>query len=35
MGITGSDLIAESDADVLKRLALGIGTCQAGGVRAG
>jgi ATP phosphoribosyltransferase len=28
MGITGADLIAESGADVVKRLDLGIGTCR-------
>jgi ATP phosphoribosyltransferase len=28
MGITGADLIAESGADVMKRLELGIGTCR-------
>jgi ATP phosphoribosyltransferase len=28
MGITGSDLVAESGADVLTRLALGIGKCK-------
>src|SRR3954468_3243575 len=28
MGITGSDLLAESGADVIKRLALGIGKCR-------
>jgi ATP phosphoribosyltransferase len=28
MGITGSDLVAESGADVVERLALGIGQCR-------
>ena len=28
MGITGSDLVAESGADVLTRLALGVGRCR-------
>src|SRR5438094_5651213 len=28
MGITGSDLLAEAGADVLTRLALGIGKCK-------
>ena len=28
MGITGSDLVAESEADVLTRLALGMGRCK-------
>ena len=28
MGITGSDLIAEADVDVLTRLELGVGTCR-------
>src|SRR5213592_2837355 len=28
MGITGSDLVAEAGADVLTRLALGIGKCK-------
>lgn len=28
MGVTGSDLIAESGADVLERLALGVGQCR-------
>jgi ATP phosphoribosyltransferase len=28
MGITGSDLVAEAEADVLTRLALGIGKCK-------
>src|SRR5438552_19137972 len=28
MGLTGSDLLAESGADVLTRLALGIGRCK-------
>src|SRR5690349_10205462 len=28
MGITGSDLVAESGADVVTRLALGIGKCK-------
>src|SRR5262245_45150151 len=28
LGITGSDLVAESGADVLTRLALGIGKCR-------
>jgi ATP phosphoribosyltransferase len=28
MGITGSDLVAESEADVLTRLPLGVGRCR-------
>jgi ATP phosphoribosyltransferase len=28
MGITGSDLVAESEADVLTRMALGVGRCR-------
>ena len=28
MGITGSDLIAESGADVITRLPLGVGSCR-------